>query len=510
MNFFDCCKVYDDSDHLFEHGVEGCPVEFKELNSFDKARKRLSKLVTNDGLHGDWEEAIKFFGILHAKIARTPCRPSWLIYNMLGERGGKRIIEQVDARVDSVDPIVRESIAEAKDRLLDLSAIDLSPLVEPLLNLPDIGDKTLFILRDMRLWGEVHACLSEAISNRNWELVKPSSLRNPQRAGRVVMFGPLWYLAHRNEEYLLRSPAARSVHLIACAHEYTGQIRISSLDGSGHVPVNGIANYQADDTPWTYEPIPPANRGNLRFKESGESRLWESGKKVSAVPFRLGRGRGTYFGVESSVWVVKADCRGDYPVCSGVEKISVDEIDAGDMVLMTTSGGGDMIPVVADMILPDSRRIRELQRQWKAALRDQVETHGMDYVAIQLKARGAQMAVPANIRGWCDPKPRRIGMDKLDTDLRAVLQLVGMEERYDDVKSGIGFLRGAHQSAGSQLQKRLRESLEGMDLSEVFRQGEVEIKEGDGPAKTVFLVEERGEESEIPEEWEGELREVDD
>ena len=49
-----------------------------------------------------------------------------------------------------------------------------------------------------------------------------------------------------------------------------------------------------------------------------------------------------------------------------------------------------------------------------------------------------------------------------------------------------------------------------MDLSEAFRQGELEIRHGDGPAKTVFLVEERGEEEEIPEEWEGELRDIDE
>ena len=101
-------------------------------------------------------------------------------------------------------------------------------------------------------------------------------------------------------------------------------------------------------------------------------------------------------------------------------------------------------------------------------------------------------------------------MENLDTDLSAVLKLIGMENRYNDVVAGIEALRGAHQSVGRQLQTKLRESLQGMDISEVFRQGELEIRDGEGPAKTVFLVEERGHEECIPEEWEGELRDIDE
>jgi hypothetical protein len=85
-----------------------------------------------------------------------------------------------------------------------------------------------------------------------------------------------------------------------------------------------------------------------------------------------------------------------------------------------------------------------------------------------------------------------------------------MEASYTRVESGIVALRGAHQSAGSQLQKRLRESLCEMDVSDAFRHGLMEVKHGNGPAKTVFLVEERGEEENVPEEWDGELREIDD
>ena len=101
-------------------------------------------------------------------------------------------------------------------------------------------------------------------------------------------------------------------------------------------------------------------------------------------------------------------------------------------------------------------------------------------------------------------------MENLDSDLRALLQFVQLESEFDAITDAVEKLRRAHQSAGVQLQKKLRGSLHGKELKGVFERGWLEIRHGNGPAKTVFLVEERGNEQEIPEEWEGELRELDD
>ena len=49
-----------------------------------------------------------------------------------------------------------------------------------------------------------------------------------------------------------------------------------------------------------------------------------------------------------------------------------------------------------------------------------------------------------------------------------------------------------------------------MKLSEVFKEGFMEIKHGNGPAKTIFLIEERGAPEDVPVEWEGEIRELDE
>jgi hypothetical protein len=511
MNFSDTITAYKNSKRLFKDGAMGHPVLFPELAKFDVSRRQFALKLKENALHDSWEEGLKIFNTIHAKLARTPCRPNWLIHEILDIQGGKDTLCNLRARLQFVDPDVRNVFDALNSQLDALSRLECSPLLEHLTRIFPSGEKTgssLFILRDLRLWEEARRCLTNVLPAHDWEISKPSSLRNQQHADRLFLFGPVWCLRYRHEEYLLRAPASGQIHIVACAHEFTGDVSLSLLHESTNIKINGRRNLQPNEKPWDFEPIAQAQIGRFRLKGSGESKIWESGKKVKAVPFRLGGARGTYFATDSSVWVVTADFSGSSPVCTGVDKIPVDDLEPGGLILMTTSGGGDMIPLVADMILHHSRPIRELQLAWKTALLARIQTDGLDNTSLSLRALGAQMASPTNLKNWCNP--RSIGMENLDTDLSAVLKLIGKEACYSDVLAGIEALRGAHQSAGRQLQAKLLKSLKGRDLSEVFRQGELEIRHGDGPAKTVFLVEERGQEDEIPEDWEGELRDIDE
>lgn len=508
MSFIDTIIAYENSERLTKSGVKGHLVAFPQLAEFDASRRRLVKVIKDSAMHEVWDDGLKIFNTIHAKLARTPCRPSWLVNEMLTARGGSRVLEGLKRRLPSVDSGARTAFEDLCDRLDGLKYVEINPLLEEIRNVRNLEGRILFILRDFRLWEEVKNCLAEVLDGNDWEIVKPSSLRSQQRANRLFIFGPPWYIGYRNEGYLLRAPAAAEVHIIGCEHEFVGDVAHSLLGPEKNIIIHKRKHAPPTGMPWDFEPISPVQRGGFHLKGSTETRIWESGKKVTAIPFRLGGSHGTFLGKESTAWVVTADCSGSSPICSGVERIPVDELEPGGMVLLTTSGGGDMIPVVADMILRRSRQIRGLQTAWKAALLARVESDGLGIVSSHLKSLGAQKASVTNLKNWCNP--RSIGMENLDTDLMAVLKLIGMEARYDDVVSGIVALRGAHQSAGAKLQKKLRESLLKSDLTEVFRQGYLEIKHGDGPAKTVFLIEERGDEADIPEEWEGELTEIED
>lgn len=508
MNLKECTIAYDNSETVINDGVSFFTTVFTELARFNEARKQFVSAVNNSGLHEDWEKGARLFSFAHAKLARTPCRPSWLVNELLKNQGGEDILERLRTRAANVDPIVRDTFHELEAGLKEISKLNESPLLAEVKKAVPANSKTVFVLRDLKLWREVEECLGSIISRDLFELVKPSGLRDHQQARRLCIFGPPWYLNYRNEQFLLRAPAAPRVIMIGCAHEFQGRIMISGLTDKLHISPSPSPSEQENDNLSNFEPFTAIQTGQLRFKDSGSSRAWESGKTVEAWPFKLGNRFGTYFNCESKVWIVLVQNVKGVPTCTSVEKIDVEDLEPGHLILMTTHGGGDMIPAVADMILPKSQQIRELQTQWKKALLAEIEEHGIDQVCSYLKRYGATKATVPNVRNWVNP--RSLGMENLDKDLIAVLKLVGLGARHKKIKDGILSLRGAHQSAGAQLQKRLRESLADMKLSEVFREGFMEVKHGSGPAKTIFLIEERGAPEDVPVEWEGEIRELDE
>jgi len=114
MRLEDCTKAHQASECLIKNGIKGHPVAFKELADFDAARRKLSCLINNGSMHASWEEGAKLFSILHAKLARTPCRPSWLVNEMLNSFGRRQLLEHLEKRSDSVDaPVEQNSLRAA-------------------------------------------------------------------------------------------------------------------------------------------------------------------------------------------------------------------------------------------------------------------------------------------------------------------------------------------------------------------------------------------------------------
>jgi len=511
MNFQECGRLYRHTEQLFEHGVTVHLVSFPQLGVFDKDRKGLASAVKHHSLSGIWEQAAKFFNIVHAKIARTPCSPSWLCNEIIRNMEADTLFRDIQARLNSVDGAVAKIFQKTVSSFEAIKLIENSPLLQPLSALAARYDSCLVVLRDPRLWEQARKALQLHLEAMKWDLAKPTILRNHNSVDRMILFGPPWYLVHNQEQFLLRAPVAGSVDMVVCTHEYSGAITASSLVENSTIPLNGGERVPDSVQLREFEPTPPAGTTQFRFKAHAATDLWSSDKKIVAIPFRLGGKFGTHLKQDGNVWVVEVDFTTGGRECIGVQKIPVEDLESGHLVIMTTGGGGDMIPLVADMILENSREIRDLQTEWKCKLRKIVEEEGYESTCQRLNALGCRRATPPNIRNWCNLSPRKIEIEDREADLKSVLNLVGLFERYEDVALGMDELARAHSSAGRQLQRKLLENLRGKDLGDLLRDGYLEVRDGDtGAAKTIFLVEERGAEEEIPEGLEGEIREIED
>jgi hypothetical protein len=508
MTFEETSVLYSDTEQLYKKGISAHLVSFSELDAFDETRKEFARSVRHHALSGLWEKAMVLFNYVHARIARTPCSPAWLCKEQLGNPEAAEVLATLASRCGAVDAVVANSFQKAIASIESLQAITLSPLLLPLSRLEDRRGKCFVVLRDSRIWEEAEKSLANCLMGFDWTIVKPSTLRNHHSVDRILLFGPPWCLRYNEEQFLVRAPVAGRADMVVCAHEFAGAIS-GSLLNDGDIPIHGGEGRIASRPHWEFEPIPPAGATRFSFKGDETSDFWKGDKNISAISFRLGGKRGTHLKNDGHVWIVEPSARSGGRICVGVQKIAVEDLEPGHMIIMTTEGGGDLIPLVADMILEDSTAIRKLQEEWKIRLRKQVEMHGYGDVVRELKRLGSNRATPQNIRNWSNPSPRHIGMDDKESDLASVLQFVGLSDQYEKVVDGMQKLTRAHISAGFQLHRKLRESLEGTDLTAVYRDGFLEVRDGDeGPAKTIFLVEERGVEEQIPEELEGAIREV--
>jgi len=491
MNFTHTGLIHENARKIADEGLWMEYVDFPDLAIFDTARKAFAGAVGKAELHGLWIEMVDVLKIVHAKIARTPCRPSWLLQQKNFAHLHSQIIPQLQARLSSVDPSVQHSFCHVVETLTILGKLEASPVAicaSRLLSTFKENSDDLFVLRDPKLWEEAKLQISRLNPAARFELRKPVELRQHPTVDNLIIFGPSWVLRVRNESFLLGSPLAASIWFIVCQHEQAGSIPSSFLDEDATYSINGDERPSVEIAQLLeHEPTYPRVSPNFILKKGQDSSLsWleDFQEKVRVLPVILGGGKGIYFEEDAVVYSPTVEVAKDQRVCLSLDRKEVGELEPNMLVLLTTEGGGEMIPIVADTLLKHhASRIRELEHLWKQRLIAQVKSYGLPRVAELLGTSSA------NIRNWCNP--RNIAPERLEEHLRPILQLVGLSERYDEIVHAVAKLRWAHQSAGMKLQAHLLNGLKGWDLREAYLSGfqDIQDKTG-GPVKTVYLVRE--------------------
>lgn len=493
MTLSEISKSHANAQKVFENGVTIWPVGSEEIRAFCVARQKLQKSA--DRFHAT--EPVKAFASIcsqfHARICRTPCCPS-------------RIFESFKPKIQAMQPVLKlllevadpQLMADYKvviDRMAKVIKMDSNPLavaVRQLLALSEeVSEKLIVVIRQESLWPEVRSEMDAAGHRKNLIIMKPSELRRASTVDRLIVFGPPWLFGYRGENYLFGAPVAPNVELFLYDHDSGGQLAASLLDGS-KIALKGIQSrpIQPEDLqgeplfmfkPRSFIPrIVPMSTG----METGEHNTFQEAWAVN-----IGSSRGTYLDPEGSAYALDFSNDGEQTICTGVGRRDVEDLEPGDLIVLTTEGGGDMIRPVADEILGEiAQSYRERQDEWKRKLSELVNTDGMPSVVARLRNHGSTVANPQNVRTWVSP--RNIGPDRLDTDFGAILRLLDITEARVEYCEAIDSIRRAHKQAGFQLRDRLLSALKGMDVRKAFVDGYLEVRTAiNGPAKTIFLVE---------------------
>jgi hypothetical protein len=377
--------------------------------------------------------------------------------------------------------------------LAAVQRIDNNPLaneVREMLALSNEASETsIVVLRRESLWQEAEAVLNPDKLMARIILMKPTELRRISPVDRLILFGPPWSFEFRDELFLFRSPVARSIDLFVYDHDARGGLTASAFDPK-MIALNGIDSKPVRPEDLTSEPFMPRSK-NFSFgpSEVGLGQEARSHENAEAWAVNLGGGGGTFLSPDGSVFWLECRHDGKEALCVGVERREVEELEVGDLIVLTTEGGGDLVRPLADKILGERSAIfRKRQDEWKEKLVGFIRRDGIDSVVAKLRKLGSSIANVANLRNWAGEQ--NIGPDDLESDFRAILVFVGLEESGGEYKEAISSIRKAHQSAGFQLHSRLRAGLKGMNVREAFVSGLLEVRgEEEGPVKTIFLVE---------------------
>ncbi len=173
-----------------------------------------------------------------------------------------------------------------------------------------------------------------------------------------------------------------------------------------------------------------------------------------------------------------------------IKRISLSRIRPDVFLLLRTEGGGDYIVPIADRILGEKAQdLRMMQEHWKELLRRAVSTKGLLVVCSKLLFDyGSKRASETNVRNWMSSRTIR---PQYDEDFRAIMRLLGLENKEYEYQDTAKQIESAHRKAGFYIRQQLLNQVANADLRELHKKGfmDFELPEADGGSLTAFRIE---------------------
>jgi hypothetical protein len=491
MNFEDVTKIYNNSQAAMERGVETIIEHFAPAAAFSRSLAKLAAAAKSCEAGPECEDYLGLLRHIHRMFVCSPV-PLSILLDLHRERLNELNLQLKPslARLPEVRQCYEALIVEAK-QLLNGAGHPLARTVGAWAD--SASGSVLVVVPSRRLVEPTRLSLGDVAAN--WEIYDPSSARNMAPVECLVLFGSPEFLVRAGHGHIVRAPLGSRIFAFCF----------------GHFPVKGVVpSLLGAGTPYPSKPSEPPSpsispglsisqlelvlparldwsviiRGTHPSEINDDHQLLAESKAVL-----LGGGKLAFLDVESKRWKLTTDHISGRPICVALESIQTESLSAGDLIVLTTEGSGDMLePYAAQILGKNAATIHGLQTGWKYRLKELVERIGTSAVVAQLRARESPSANIPNVRNWCSFT--NIAPSNLEQDLGAILALLGLESTREAVFDAVHKMRGARLSAGMHLQRSLLKQLQGKDLAEAFSAGhqEFQLQEG-GPVKTVFFVE---------------------
>lgn len=390
------------------------------------------------------------------------------------------------AHCELIFPQFAGSAHELVDELLAVGDSCENPILPACADIagPD-GEDIAVLIKEPRLIPAVERLLRDGSTTSSIEVISQTQLKGHSCYSKLIVIGPArWY-----GDYVFQSPRAHHIHIVKyrwindggpSGEVFTGSPKISGVDW--------IRDYGFCATNTPERPVSPANSldpedflpsidwdavlRRVSARTMGDSEQVDDGEEyVTAILFQL---EGEIVvpldaseGARATVFTLNQE------ETDPVRRIPVTNIEPGMFLLVRTGGGGEYIVIVADRILRErSGKAREVQRNWKDQLRWKARQDGLGQVVHSLKRYGSRRANHVNVRNWMSYRTIKTEDQR---DFRAIMNLIGLPEQFDEYWQTMTLIDRAHKRAGQLIRKQLLAEVRSADLHDLEKLGRMEF-----------------------------------
>ncbi|CAG1007606.1 hypothetical protein ANRL4_03773 [Anaerolineae bacterium] len=475
-------KVYQCASNYI---VSSHRVSFSELGYFSVKVNQFRSLIGESIYDAYWQKYLRVLCRLRFELCAAP---------MLNKERDDLIAETLTTIEDhlkhchAIYPLFVEPAKDVLHLLEKIRGDTRNPLVDKLIEITPPNSNTAWVIKESRLIEQVENVIDLYPRFKpNLQTVHYSQLISAICYDALIIIGsPAWYPLS-----VFTSPRAPRLNIV----------HFNWMSDTWKLPNTFIANYVPSQTKRTVlwesdthqEANTPADSILLHVDahqvytivDRGDRREYD---EVDAQCVVL-EGETAVFVVadpSSTILII------DLEECEDerVRSIQVNELLPGTFMLIRTSGGGDYIVPIADQIMgTNAQSVRSAQNEWKTLLRDYVKKHGLLKTSIDLLDLGSEIANEVNVRNWIYPRNIKTRSEK---DFLAIMRLIGLEERANEIWQNMEIISSAHRRAGFQLRKKLLGLVDRIPADRFRKDGKIEFRlaEDDEDAKlTAYRVE---------------------
>ena len=523
--FLQTSRIHHLSENRDKTVITQVVVDSPIAKSFSNSLKNFHKHLYELELIESWGPLVSFMKRFHFLLASSILPPA-MIRNFSASKNPfeKDKMAEVLARSD------QDTIELYRALHHDYSALHVYWEANPLWNAflkhgptltPDggnfSGSEILFCCNSFSLTNSMNNFLSHRApatdGKKPFSIATNAQVRTINNVYRsIVITGTGKWLQNQDENHLLSTPKSARVYLFSYSHfdlELPSRSDLTSEQPSSPIPAR-IINYENEEpsiaqkasvsTPEDLSEftIPKLNLNKAREGISERNSVPEGDEEeIEAICYLLSGGKLLFQESDGSFFHLDYFQDGESISCSSVSKKPADQIAGGDIILVSTSGGGDMIKPVADEILKKAGKLddyRSLQKRWKEKLREQYVLQGSHRLISKLEQGGVALN-HANLHYWISSRCIGPGDDMAFGNL---LEFLDLFDQSEDIKEATRGIRTAHQTAGRVLAGKLRQSIEGKSLKELFECGEQQFSHDDFEgSQTAYLIEKRFSETSV-------------